>query len=100
VHTLRPKTHWRRFQFPLVTIIEILRTKITDNHWRKDYPRQRQQYWFQGFKAQLAINNPSAVNITFKHLKGLLVKNIIAATHSLRWFQMIAQSSLTYVPTI
>jgi hypothetical protein len=100
VHTLRPKTHWRRFQFPLATIIESLRTKIVDNLWLKDHPRQRQQYWFQGFKAQLSVNNPCAVGSTLKHLKSLLTKNIIAATHSLRWFRLIIQGGLACVPMV
>ena len=98
VHTLRPKTHWRRFQAGISTIIESLRCKIIDNQWiQNNFSRQGKQYWWQGFKTQLRINNPAAVGRTLNHLKSLLTKNIIAATHSFRWFQMMEQGSLRCV---
>jgi hypothetical protein len=99
VHTLRPKTHWRRFQSTLSTIIESLRTKIVDNRWLEGIPRQRQQYWWRGLKIQLS-RNATAFKITSQHLRSLLTKHIIAATHSLRWFQMVRQGSLMGVPAL
>lgn len=100
VHTLRPKTHWRRFQTALAAIVESIGSKIVDNCWLADIPRQRQQYWFQGFKTQLGINNPAAAGSTFKHLRSLLTSKIIAATHSFKWFQMIMKGSLMCVPGV
>ncbi|MEK7375761.1 MAG: hypothetical protein AABZ57_01145 [Candidatus Margulisiibacteriota bacterium] len=98
VHTLRPKTHWRRFQIALSTIIESLRTKIVDNCWLKGHPRQRQQYWFRGVKIQLARRNSNTIKFAFKDLRSLLSQNIIAATHSFKWFQMMLQGPLLAVP--
>ena len=99
VHTLRPKTHWRRFQFPLATIIESLRTKISDNFWLKG-SRQRQEYWMRGLQIQLERHGSIAIKISLQHLRSLLTKNIIVATHSLRWFQMMMQGPLTCVPEL
>ena len=100
VHTLRPKTHWRRFQATLAAIIQSLRSKITDDRWTQDFSRQRQQYWFKGFKIQLARGNPAAVKPIFKHLRSLLVHNVIAATHSLKWSRMILRGPLACVPVM
>lgn len=100
VHTLRPKTHWRRFQSALTVIIESLRSKIVHDCWKEGIPRQRQQYWMVGLKRQLRISNPAAVGITLQHLRSLLSKNILAATHSIRWFRMTVNDGLSYVPAV
>ena len=100
VHTLRPKTHWRRFQAGVSSIFKSLRSKIVDNCWIPDFSRQRQEYWYQGFKIQLELNKSSTISITFNRLKSLLSSNIIAATHSLRWFRMVLQGRLTCVPSV
>ena len=52
----------------------------------------------RGFMIQLARRNSTSIETTIKHLRALLTKNIIVATHSLRWFQMMIQGSLTVVP--
>jgi hypothetical protein len=91
VHTLRPKSHWRRFQATVAGMVQSLRTKIVDNRWVTDFTRQRQQYWLSGFKKQTALHYTCPGCTTFRHLKKLLTQNIIAATHSLRWFKMALQ---------
>ena len=102
VHTLRPKNHWRRFQAATATILKSLRIKILENRWIDDdgLSRQRQQYWLRGLRTQLKVNHPSDGMITHKRLKDLLSKNVIAATRSLRWFQMIIHESLVCVPAV
>jgi hypothetical protein len=99
VHTLRPKSHWRRFQATVDIMIQSLRTKIVDGLWLKIFSRQRQQYWFSGFGIQWARHNPPAERISYPHLKSLLSKKIIAATHSLTWFKMVAREAMVLVPT-
>ena len=100
VHTLRPKTNWRRFQAGISSILKSLRSKIVDNCWIPDFSRQRQEYWLQGFKTQLELNKSSTISITFNRLKSLLAHNVIAATHSLRWFRMVMQGQQAFVPSV
>jgi hypothetical protein len=77
VHTLRPDTHWRRFWAPLVLIVVSLRGKLEGQHWGHDFPRQRQQYWWQGFLRQSRLEGKP------HELDALLPEGIIVATHSL-----------------
>jgi len=93
VHTLRPKSHWRRFQAATATILESLQIKIVENRWVDSLSRQRQQYWLRGFRTRLKVDHPSDGIITYKRLKDLLSNNVIAVTHSLKWFQMIIRGS-------
>jgi len=99
VHTLRPKTHWRRFQAAVSTIVRSLRFKIDHHCWLGEFSRQRQQYWMQGFKAQLKVIHPADGRNAYQRLKDLLARNIIAVTHSLKWRQISVKRSLTFVPT-
>lgn len=100
VHTLRPKSHWRRSQAAVATILESLRIKIVENRWVEGLTRQRQQYWLRGFRTQVKVNHPSDGMMTHKLLKDLLSTNVIAATHSLKWFQMIIRGSFVCVPVV
>ena len=52
VHTLRPKSHWRRFQSTVQNILESLRLKIATDRWVEGVPRQRQQYWLRGLRTR------------------------------------------------
>jgi hypothetical protein len=38
--------------------------------------------------------------ITCKLLRNLLIRNVIAVTHSLKWFQMIIHGPLVCVPAV
>ena len=100
VHTLRPKTYWRRFQAAVSTIVKSLRSKIDHNCWLSELPRQRQQYWMQGFKTQLKVIYPADGRNAYQRLKGLLTKNVIAVTHSLKWRQIIVGRSFNFVPAV
>ena len=77
VHTLRPDTHWRRFWAPLALIVASLQGKLEGHAWGPDFPRQRQQYWWQGFLRQRRMEGKP------RELDALLREHIIAATHSL-----------------
>jgi hypothetical protein len=74
--------------------------KIVENRWVDGLSRPRQQYWLRGFRTQLKVDHPSDGIITHKLLRNLLSKNVIAATHSLRWFQMIIRGPLVCVPGV
>ncbi len=100
VHTLRPDSYWRRFQATTTIIIESLKTKILENRWVPGLSRQRQQYWFRGFRTQLKVNHPSDGMLTFERLKDLLSEKVIIATHSLNWFQMLVCGAYDCVPKI
>jgi len=100
VHTLRPKDHWRRFQATVATIITSLKIKIEEDRWIDGLSRQRQQYWLRGFKTRIKVDHPSDDKITLKLLRNLLSENVIAVTHSPRWFQMIIRGPLVCVPAM
>jgi len=100
VHTLRPKTHWRRFQSALTNIIASLRSRIERQRWLSGFSRQRQEYWMQGFKTQLKIIHLADDRSAYQRLKDLLAMNVIAATHSLLWRQMTVGKMFTWVPEV
>jgi hypothetical protein len=77
VHTLRPKTHWRRFWAPWALIVVSLRGKLAGHAWGSTFPRQRQQYWWQGFLRQSRMEGKP------RELDAMLREGIILATHSL-----------------
>jgi hypothetical protein len=77
VHTLRPDTHWRRFWAPLALIVASLQGKLEGRRWGHEFPRQRQQYWWQGFLRQSLLEGKP------RELAALLREGIIVATHSL-----------------
>jgi len=77
VHTLRPHTHWRRFWAPIALICMCLRAKIEGGRWEADTSRQRQQYWWRGYRIQSLIDGSPATK-----LATLMADGIIAATHS------------------
>ncbi len=85
VHTLRPARHWRKFLAPIESVVRCLRSKIETNRWVDEWSRQRQQYWWRGFLKRLLaagfIGRPSP-----EQLWQLLRGRIIAATHSLKYF--------------
>lgn len=78
VHTVRPHTHWRRFWAALTLICLCLKAKLDGGRWRKEVSRQRQQYWWHGYRIQSLYDGyPAAA------LSTLLDNGIIPATHSL-----------------
>jgi hypothetical protein len=60
------------------TIIESLTAKLAGHQWRCDISRQRQQYWFRGFRIQSLVDGlPGAA------LDTLIATGVIPPTHSL-----------------
>ena len=86
VHTMRPKTHWRRFQEPFSVIITSLRAKAAGHSWLKSLSRSKQQYWWQGF--QLQISRQKSICDFLEELKILQADGIILSTHSLKYFEI------------
>lgn len=87
VHTLRPAGYWRNFLTPITEIVSSLRLKIEHDRWADRYDRQRQQYWWRGFRQRLL-----AAGFTgepgLSELWRMLRAAIIAATYSLRYFEI------------
>ena len=78
VHTVRPSTHWRRFWAPLALICVCLQGKTQGKPWQAGCSRQRQQYWWRGYRIQSLVDGSPATE-----LARLMADGIIAATHSL-----------------
>ncbi len=100
VHTLRPQTHWRRFQAALSAIVRSLQSKIEHHCWLSEFTRQRQEYWMQGFQTQAKVIHPADGRSAVQRLKDLLARNVIVATHSLKWLQISVGKSFTFVPAM
>ncbi len=78
VHTLRPHTHWRRFWAPIALICACLSAKSERGRRQTGPGRQRQQYWWRGYRIQSLVDGSPATE-----LARLMADGIIAATHSL-----------------
>ena len=77
VHTMRPDTHWRGFWAPWSAIFTTLLIKAAGGKWCTDFSRQRQQYWWRGYRIQSRIRGAPI------GLWQLLLSGRIVATHSL-----------------
>jgi len=75
---MRPDTHWRRFWAALRLIIASLMAKQEGGQWAKEVSRQRQQYWWRGYRIQSHVQGSPATE-----LPALVREGIMAATHSL-----------------
>jgi len=62
----------------MVLIVASLQGKLEGRAWGPSFPRQRQQYWWQGFLRQSRMEGKP------RELDALLREYIIVATHSLR----------------
>lgn len=87
VHTLRPAQYWRKFLAPLTEIVNSLRLKIEHHRWSHQWGRQRQQYWWRGFRRRLVVAGVIG-EPQLRQLWELLRAAIITATHSLRYFEI------------
>lgn len=81
VYTLRPDLFYRRFRYPVRTILWSLMTKIGKGFWLSCIPRQNQQYWFQGLTLQ-NIRFGSQPVPDLDMAKKMIDSGVIPATHS------------------
>jgi hypothetical protein len=87
VHTLRPGIHYRRFQAAALVVFLSLLGHILQGSWLKSLSRQRQQYWWKGFKIQAfqlgMLNEDGSFALT--ELSG---RGIILSTHSVKYCEI------------
>ncbi len=76
MHTVRPESHWRGFWASHLVILFCLLRKESGGKWLEGISRQRQQYWWAGFRKQ-SLFDGSAVSVV-----ELCRGAVIAATHS------------------
>jgi hypothetical protein len=77
-----------------------LRSKIEHDRWLSEFTRQRQQYWMQGFKTQAKVIHSADSRNAYQRLKDLLARNVIVATHSLKWREITVGKSFNFVPAV
>lgn len=77
VYTMRPGGFWRGFWAAEQDIRESLRQKLVHGRWLPGFGRQRQQYWWRGFKRQLVFEG------LWRSPHWLFEQPLILATHSL-----------------
>jgi hypothetical protein len=77
VHTMRPRSHWRGFWATAEAIVAVLTGKLAGQKWLSAFSRQRQQYWWRGYRKQSRFSG------SVVPLPVLVASGIIVATHSL-----------------
>lgn len=82
VHTMRPKGYWRKFQASCADIVKSLKCKIEHGRWLDSTGRQRQQYWWRGFKKQVVRLYGVMADCLEKALEQLHAAGVIFASHS------------------
>jgi hypothetical protein len=87
VHTLRPQFHDRRFQVIWFTIFLSLLKKITHGRWLVGISRQRQQYWWRGFKKHASRKQNFVPETALATLIVLFEAEHLLATHSLTHYE-------------
>ena len=80
VHTMRPQTHWRGFWAGWLTIVGSLLSKQEWGRWLKGVSRQRQQYWWKGYRKQAVRLGDWRSSV-----EELLEKDVIISTHSTKY---------------
>jgi hypothetical protein len=93
VHTIRPTTYSEGFSSLKTTHFKSISEKISRGRWLSDISRQKQQYWYKGFKRQ--INKISISADEFQGLRFLASIGRPLATHSIKQF---VKHSTTYTP--
>ena len=86
VHTVRPDTHWRGFWASRRLILICLVRKLKKDRWLQRLSRQRQQYWWKGFRKQAA--RYSGILDFSEALRELVRHPVIVSTHSLQYTEM------------
>jgi len=66
-----------------------MREKIEKDSWLQEMPRQRQQYWFRGFKKQLLRSGAYFQKRWREKLDNFLDNGIIVSTHSMKDFRVV-----------
>ena len=83
VHTARLDSHWRGFWAPRRVILISLVRKLKKDRWLGQLSRQRQQYWWRGFRQQLLCEGTQGPSLS--GLADLASRSIIVSTHSVRY---------------
>jgi len=87
VHTLRPQLYDRRFQVIWFTVFLSLLRKITLGQWLEGISRQRQQYWWRGFKKHASRKQNFVSESALSTLTVLFEAEHLLATHSLTHYE-------------
>ena len=87
VHTLRPHLYDRRFQVIWFTIFLSLLKKITLGGWLSGMSRQRQQYWWRGFKKHASRKQNFSAEAALATLVTLFEAEPLLATHALTHYE-------------
>ena len=87
IHTLRPQLYDRRFQVVWFTIFLSLLKKITVGRWLSGWSRQRQQYWWRGFKKHASRKQNFSDETALATLDTLVKAEHLLGTHSLTHYE-------------
>ena len=87
VHTMRPISHWSRFQYSRFVILLCMVSRVACKKWQWSQERQNQQYWYRGLVKQSSrhINTPSP---DVGAIRRLIAISAIPVSHSIQSEQM------------
>jgi len=85
-------------------MVHSLGVKLRENRWVAGFSRQRQQYWWRGLGKQL-LREGIVGAPTESRLAELVARPIIAATHSMKYFEIrsgpqIPHLSFAFTPQV
>ena len=95
VHTMRPKGYFKGFQAGCAVIVRSLKSKLAPGRWLNQISRQRQQYWWKGFKKQVVRLKGFMTESLEEELKQLMRRGIVIASHSSKQCEEAGVSPLT-----
>lgn len=84
VYTTRPDGYWRGFWAARLIIMISLIGKLLTGRWLSSVSRQRQQYWWRGYRRHAPIR------ADWQSVNELLSAGVILATHSLTHCEVTA----------
>jgi hypothetical protein len=95
VHTMRPTAFNTGFNSSREIQYASIQSKITSGKWLADISRQKQQYWFRGFKRQV-----SRISLNLDPqmaLWAMLKSRYPFASHSIKHIEKIQVSDITHL---
>jgi hypothetical protein len=94
VHTARPSTHYRRFQYSKWDMLSFLFWYYLNEKLPRFHTRQREQYWLKGFVFQ--TSRKCNIKSVSDGIISLLKNKIIPFTHSSNYFEKTPVNMGTY----
>lgn len=81
VHTCRPDQYFKRYRFPVVSVVMSLMNKIIHGRWVRCISRQNQLSWYRAAWAWCSANR-NIGPLTLKHLRQYIADRALGTTQN------------------